>query len=332
MEFAHELKEKNMDIVQELGKGAYGSVYLAVNTYYGVKFAIKYGKNESITNESNLLRIINSPYVIKIYEQFVIKESTFLVLQYCPNGSLKEYVKQSSNLPSNLCFIYLKLIAQGLLACHNANIVHRDIKPSNILLDDHMYPHISDFGISRLVKPGEKLDTTGGSIAYMAPELFSPGNKDPFKADMWSLGITLYYMALGKTPWTNTNKTLIIHEIQEGALEIPSYINKDITKLIRMLCTKNPASRPNASDLIELLNPIPSYMPSHTQPIPTQSDNQSGALIATARTKLSHSLSRRFNRSERNWRRGSVPVTNSSTSLMKPNAEGEVRAFASFLG
>ena len=126
-------------------------------------------------------------------------------MELCKGGTISE-AKDGNPIDEITCAKYIKQIAMALLYCHERNIIHSDIKPANIMLDeDKKNIKLIDFGVSVRHNPNQ-LKNLAGSVRYMAPEVFEY-NYD-FKADIWSLGITLVFLLSGKHPWGSPKSTL----------------------------------------------------------------------------------------------------------------------------
>ena len=106
---------------------------------------------------------------------------------------------------------------------HKCNVIHRDIKLDNILLDAHLRPKICDFGISNLVEPGEKIFDTGGTPAYLAPEVIKAEGNVSFKSDVWSLGVLLFLLTFGVVPFKSNDMQRLYNKIIVGKYRFPTF-------------------------------------------------------------------------------------------------------------
>jgi serine/threonine protein kinase len=142
--------------------------------------------------------------------------SYFFILEYCPLGPITNIFKNSSN--DVLLRVFYQIL-QGVDAIHKKNIAHRDIKPSNILCDRYGRPKIINFGIS--VSNIDETKLQSGIYPYQPPEQHLKLLHDPFKADIWSLCVTFYYLAFKCLPWINTDPSEMKVLIEYGMFEIP---------------------------------------------------------------------------------------------------------------
>ncbi|KAK8872206.1 hypothetical protein M9Y10_007971 [Tritrichomonas musculus] len=244
------LKKHGYEYIRPIGSGAFSSVHLCQATKYLHQFAIKkVSKNKISPNEYNALISLDHPNIIKLYVTFEDEDSQYLVMEYCPNGSLCD----QGCLNSEKFISYSKQILEALNYCHSKNIAHRDIKPANIFLDQYDHPKLADFGLARQFDSNQTTEEKCGTLMYFAPEfLKQPQQICPFKADIWALGITFYYLITGKKPFPNKTIDELKNAIQFGEITFP---NKEIDPQIRFLISKmttiNRKMRPTAEQLLQ---------------------------------------------------------------------------------
>ncbi|KAH0785089.1 CAMK family protein kinase [Histomonas meleagridis] len=241
-----------------LGKGGCGSVFIVRSSQYNQDFCIKriqihkgnydgYAENEATA----LIRLCH-PNIISMYEFFFDRTLSFLyiVLEYCRGGSLKDLIERKGPIKPPLLYSYCYQILNALLHCHEQNIAHRDIKPSNILLDNYGRIKLADFGLSKMLKKGELINSFSGSRQHMAPEVILRKNVDPFLADIWSLGTTFYAIAFGYLPWGECTEEDMDMAISLGMLTFPTHADRDFCNLIRSMVVVNPAKREPLQNLV----------------------------------------------------------------------------------
>lgn len=233
-----------------LGKGGFSSVLLCESKKYNQFFAVKRSVKHQITeDEYNHLVNLNHANIIRLYDYFHDESSHYLVMEYCPNGTMQ----QKGKLPYDKFIYYAKEILEAIAFCHSHNIAHRDLKPENIFIDQYDHVKLADFGIAKQFEYDEKSSEKCGSLMFVAPELLQYHETNPFKGDIWSLGITFFYMATGKFPFRNTSQEELRQNVFRGEIE---YIRFDIHPKIRFLvnkmCTKDQNNRPTAEKLLSL--------------------------------------------------------------------------------
>lgn len=160
---------------------------------------------ERVTREIHILKIVNHPHIIQLYEIIETQKRLYLIMENCSNGELFDYITSKNRLKeSESCRLFQQLIS-GIEYLNELGIAHRDIKPENLLLDDFNNLKIVDFGLSSTFGPGEKLSTACGSPCYAAPELIKGQQYIGAKADIWSAGVVLFTSLTGYLPFEDQN-------------------------------------------------------------------------------------------------------------------------------
>jgi serine/threonine protein kinase len=172
-------------------------------------------------------------------------------MEYVPNGTLSNYIEQSISIDGNdvkLLFLQLMSVLDYL---HNVkHIIHRDLKSQNIMLDKKYNIRVVDFGLSKIVQSDDLLHQTRcGTPLFTAPEIIV-GNPYNNKCDIWSTGIILYHMLLGKLPFYDRNLNFLFQKIAFTESDF-SGISADLTSLIKGLLKKNPKERHSLSDILD---------------------------------------------------------------------------------
>ena len=143
--------------------------------------------------------------IVRLYESFETQQHIVFVMEVCGGGDLLTYVRRRRKLKEETARFLFKQIVTGLAYCHTKNVLHRDIKLDNILLTSRGDVKICDFGVSKLVTPGETMTEQCGTPAYIAPEVFKNNGYKDFASDIWSAGVVLYAMLFGAVPVKASN-------------------------------------------------------------------------------------------------------------------------------
>lgn len=232
-----------------IGSGLSSVVYEVYSKHYNQKFCAKVISLEDcfFDEEGNLFEpeieaLINldHPNIIRIYSFFVHQQNLFLILELCKKCLIDEITKHGAFEQSKLKKLTTD-ICKAIEYCHRSRIAHRDIKPANIFLDQYDRPKVADFGLCALLRPKEKLNTACGSYNYVAPEVLSNKDFDPFKADVYSLGVTLYQMAMGKLPYDKEHRFLGFKD----------NIDPDFKDFVTKMLSSDPDCRPTMKQILD---------------------------------------------------------------------------------
>jgi serine/threonine protein kinase len=248
-----ELDELGYTYIQQIGSGGHGTVHLVFSQSFQQYFIIKNSKGKlGLRDEFEFLKQLVHPNIINLYWMFSIDQNDFLVLEYCPGGSLQQLIDKIGAIHPPKLYSYCSQILSAVSYLHENKIAHLDIKPSNILLDCNGRLKLADFGISQYFDSEKKRDFRGSKI-FMAPEVWScVNNYDRQKADIYSLGVTFYVMSQGKQPWTL--KPNLKCFILAGYYEPLTGIDPQFEEIIHNMMSVNPSERNDISKLIQ--NPL----------------------------------------------------------------------------
>ena len=168
-------------------------------------------------------------------------------MELCAGGDLLSFVRRRKKLDEETAKFLFKQAVKGLAYCHKNLVMHRDIKLDNLLLDDEGTLKICDFGVSHhMDKEDEILYNHCGTIAYMAPELFTSNDKQGYEgrpADVWSLGVCLYAMVCGCVPFRGHNVEELKEFIVKNEPTFPDFISKTVKHLLTNILRKQPSQR-----------------------------------------------------------------------------------------
>ena len=243
-------------ILEELGRGGMGKVYLAEDLQLKRKVALKFLPHELIRDDETRTRFVyeaqaasslDHPNIGTIFEINESDENPFIAMAYYNGGTLSEKIKQK-DLSIEQAIKIAICIAQGLQKAHLKNIVHRDIKPANILFSENREAKIIDFGLAKFVGQTvlSRTGTTVGTIAYMSPEQ-TMGKKIDHRTDIWALGVILYEMLAGENPFKGDYEQAVMYAIVNEDPEFISKIRADVPlaleKITNRALSKNPEKR-----------------------------------------------------------------------------------------
>jgi len=165
-----------------------------------------------------------------------------MVLEYA-GGELFEYIVTHGRLHEPQARKFFQQIVCAVEYCHRHKIVHRDLKPENLLLDDNFNVKIADFGLSNIMTDGNFLKTSCGSPNYAAPEVISGKLYAGPEVDVWSCGVILYVLLVGRLPFDDEYIPTLFKKIAAGNYHMPNYLSQGATSLIRKMLSVNPVHR-----------------------------------------------------------------------------------------
>lgn len=245
-------KVGNYVLGKTIGKGTFGKVKLGIHTLTGEKVAIKVlEKNrikdssdvERVSREIRILKLVNHPNVVKLYEIIETSKTIFLIMEFVPCGELFDYIVARSKLSEEQAAHFYQQILSGLEYLHKMNVIHRDLKPENLLLDEHNNIKIVDFGLSFLDTAGELLKTACGSPCYAAPEMIAGKKYKGKNVDIWSCGIILFAMICGYLPFEDPNTSVLYKKIISGNYKCARWVSMEAQDLLRKILIVAPDSR-----------------------------------------------------------------------------------------
>lgn len=248
-----ELQIGNYIIISKLGSGSFASVWLAQHTITGFKVAIKIIYKSSLTSEEAvtrfnrecaLLKQMDHPFISDLFEIIEDPENYYLIMEYVDHGNMLNYVNTNGRLSEDRARHYFCQLVSALDYLHNEKFVaHRDLKAENVLLDVHDNIRLIDFGLSNVFsKDSPELKTACGSPAYAAPEMIQ-GHPYTKAADIWSAGILLYAMVVGRLPYDDPNIQKLLTKIVTEEVHYPSSLSFSLVDLLKRLLVKNPEQR-----------------------------------------------------------------------------------------
>uniref|UniRef100_A0A673KWR1 non-specific serine/threonine protein kinase n=1 Tax=Sinocyclocheilus rhinocerous TaxID=307959 RepID=A0A673KWR1_9TELE len=239
------------DIERTLGKGNFAVVKLARHRITKTEVAIKIIDKtqldavnlEKIYREVQIMKMLDHPHIIKLYQVMETKNMLYLVTEYAKNGEIFDYLAKHGRLSEPEARRKFWQILSAVEYCHNLNIVHRDLKAENLLLDGHMNIKIADFGFGNFFQPGKPLATWCGSPPYAAPEVFEGQQYEGPQLDIWSMGVVLYVLVCGALPFDGPSLPILRQRVLEGRFRIPYFMTEDCEHLIRRMLVLDPSKR-----------------------------------------------------------------------------------------
>jgi len=247
----------NYKLLQELGEGAMGTVYRALDMQLEREVALKSLRPElarrpdivdRFREEAKLQGKLENIHIVRLYQFLREGSEFFMVMEFVKGKTLSEILRQRQRLPPNEAVTIMEQALAGLGYAHKRNIVHRDIKPANIMINEDDTVKVADFGIARLVGSARqtKLGSIVGTLEYISPEAVQ-GNDATAVSDIYSCGILLFELLSGRLPFESPNEYELARahvkdkppSLRQFAPETPTRLEKAVMRAL----AKKPGDR-----------------------------------------------------------------------------------------
>ncbi|MFW2514424.1 Stk1 family PASTA domain-containing Ser/Thr kinase [Demequina sp. SO4-13] len=192
---------------------------------------------------------LTHPGMVRVYDQGVDGDLSYLTMEYVAGENLRERVSQEGTLSVGEALAITDAVLDALSAAHRQGLVHRDVKPENVLLDDSGRPKLADFGLARAVTEVTSTSTGMllGTVAYLAPELVASGDADA-RADVYACGILLYEMVTGRQPFTAETAFAVasrhVHEDMPAPSAAVPWLPVEFDEIVASMTARDPEGRP----------------------------------------------------------------------------------------
>ncbi|CAF0965840.1 unnamed protein product [Rotaria magnacalcarata] len=261
---------------KEIGRGAYGEVKLCFIRGTCDRFAMKiiakkhftllgaqaHTFNQQIESECSILRALDHPCIIHVYDVFDTSNAVFIVLELVEGGELFDRVVANGQFDETTTKFLFRQMCLGVKYLHDHSVTHRDLKPENVLLTspdtNETLVKITDFGLSRFINETTLMKTFCGTPNYLAPEVLSTRGEGSYsnKVDVWSLGVILYICLVGYPPFSDSiSGTPLSDQIIKGLYTFPdefwSEVSESVKDLIRKMMCIDPVKRLTIDGVLE---------------------------------------------------------------------------------
>jgi serine/threonine-protein kinase len=210
-------------IIEPLGSGGFGTVYLAEDTFITRRVAVKVPHKQNLDfgellREPRLLASLNHPNIVTVITAEKQDNVFFIVMEYVPGETLEHIINTKGALDLGLALDYTCQICNAVEHAHRQGVLHRDLRPANVFVTEKGLLKVGDFGTSRVLEIAAHGTTVIGSPPYMAPEQFE--GRAVFASDLYSIGVTMYQMLTGVLPY-DTPAPSDLDRLRRGELVAP---------------------------------------------------------------------------------------------------------------
>lgn len=245
----------NYTLVRLLGRGSFADVYLGEHIHLKSFAAIKIlytqltdDLHENFLHEARILAQLTHPHIVRLLDFGIEEGVPFLVMEYAPQGTLRQRHPHHSTLPLSVIIEYVKQIADGLQYAHEKKLIHRDLKPDNILIGQRDELLISDFGVALIARSTHSSSNAeqalAGTVIYMAPEQLK--GHPQFASDQYALGVMAYEWLCGVRPFQGTVTELFTQHLYVPPTALRQHVPQlppTIEQVILTALEKDPARR-----------------------------------------------------------------------------------------
>jgi polo-like kinase 1 len=270
-----------------LGKGGFAKVYEFICAETKQVFAsklleksslLKARARQKLMSEIKIHRSLHHNNIVRFENYFEDENNVYILLELCTNQSLSDLLRRRKRLLELEVQCYLSQILSALKYMHSHRVIHRDIKLGNIFLSEKMEVKMGDFGLAaKLEYEGERKRTICGTPNYIAPEVLEGNDGHSYEVDVWSFGVLMYSMIIGKPPFETTDVKATYKRIKMNAYAFPEGvpISDEARDLISRILVTVPEDRPSLDEILShaffTKNVVPRLLPTSTLAVPPSS-------------------------------------------------------------
>eukprot|EP01104_Vermistella_antarctica_P018744 TRINITY_DN7063_c0_g1_i1.p1 TRINITY_DN7063_c0_g1~~TRINITY_DN7063_c0_g1_i1.p1 ORF type:complete len:566 (+),score=115.96 TRINITY_DN7063_c0_g1_i1:319-2016(+) len=258
--YVQEMNPEDFKIVRKLGTGSFGVVYEVTYREGTTPYAMKVLRKSKFTTSQQLEQIMTErnvllndhPFLVTLHYSFQTKTHIYLVMDYIGGGDMLSVLKRRGRLNKKEVRFFSAELALALHYLHKNDIVYRDIKPENVLVDPAGHVCLTDFGVCKALTKGARTNSVVGTPSHVAPEVLSKKFEYGVEVDFWSLGVLMYEMITGKTPFADSSIARTFDNIKHKQLVFdPNYFPSEAITLMEGLLDRNQKTRFGFADIVK---------------------------------------------------------------------------------
>ena len=246
-----------------LGKGGFAKCYEFINQetdhssaakVIPKKSLVKSRAKQKLISEIKIHKSLHHPNIVAFEHYFEDSENVYLLIEICHNQTLNELLKRRKKLTELEVQCYSNQIIKALKYLHSHRVIHRDLKLGNLFISEKMEIKVGDFGLAtKLEFDGDRKRTVCGTPNYIAPEILEGKTGHSYEVDVWSLGVIMYTLIIGKPPFETNNVKETYKRIKMGNYSFPenAVISEPAKDLIQSILVLDPHKRPKLDEILK---------------------------------------------------------------------------------
>jgi polo-like kinase 1 len=214
---------------------------------------VKSRAKQKLISEIKIHKSLHHPQIVAFEHYFEDTENVYILLEMCQNQTLNELLKRRKRLTEIEVQCYMVQLIKALKYLHSHRVIHRDLKLGNLFLTDKMELKVGDFGLAtKLDFEGERKRTVCGTPNYIAPEILDGKTGHSYEVDIWSLGVIIYTLIIGKPPFETQDVKTTYKRIKMNSYSFPenAVISDSAKNLIQEILVTDPSKRPALDQIL----------------------------------------------------------------------------------